>query len=412
MEGVLAFIAVLLVFLIVFGYRRNSGVYSEPLSIAGLASLLYKSPLLRDLREIDPEIKNAQLKKLLARKRFAISEFTTMDQRQCYGIIPIDQDSEAGFAAGLQVGKKSRYHQINGSEERLDDGVGSKKSLITRIKSKTSRFWWTVKEKLYYIIAFLLLGGLLSLIIYYRSGWHVSHFEAFMDSSGYGVRLTKTSLGVVVKLFWSNIDQSPSRFPYICHSSTLTNIHLEFRKLQPYHRLLLGSSYPQDSILVPTYMSPFSAIIPSLRRRHYLVALICFVSVLSEFLPICLANISFSPALTRQAYFTCTYISMIILILMVGSILVLIFRPRGKVRPLPRRPGMLASIAVYVASRGDSWEGTGLLDGLVGSEKMGTRERDEFVEAQGRLYAMGIVDGDGLRIDDNRRIKRLWSDAR
>jgi hypothetical protein len=226
MEGVLAFIAVLLVFLIIFGYRRTSGVYSEPLSIAGLASLLYKSPLLRDLREIDSEIKNAQLKKLLARKRFAISEFTTMDQRQCYGIIPIDQDSEAGFAAGLQVGKKSRYHQINGSEEILDDGGGSKKSLITRTKSKISRFWWTVKEKLYYIIAFLLLGGLLSLIIYYRSGWHVSNFEAFMDSSGYGVRLTKTSLGVVVKLFWSNIDQSPSRFPCICHSSTLTNTYI------------------------------------------------------------------------------------------------------------------------------------------------------------------------------------------
>ena len=79
---------------------------------------------------------------------------------------------------------------------------------------------------------------------------------------------------------------------------------------------------------------------------------------------------------------------------------------------LPRRPVMLASVAVYVASRGDSWEGTGLLDGLVGSEKMGTRERDEFVEAQGRLYAMGIVEGDGLRIDDDRRVKRLWSDDR
>jgi Fe2+ transport system protein FeoA len=43
---------------------------------------------------------------------------------------------------------------------------------------------------------------------------------------------------------------------------------------------------------------------------------------------------------------------------------------------------------------------------------MGTRERDEFVEAQGRLYAMGIVEGDGLRIDDDRRVKRLWSDDR
>jgi hypothetical protein len=73
---------------------------------------------------------------------------------------------------------------------------------------------------------------------------------------------------------------------------------------------------------------------------------------------------------------------------------------------------MLASVAVYVASGGDGWDGVGLLDGLVGTERMGTGERDGFVEAQGRLYAMGIVDRDGLRIDDDRRIKRLWSDNR
>ena len=29
------------------------------------------------------------------------------------------------------------------------------------------------------------------------------------------------------------------------------------------------------------------------------------------------------------------------------------------------------------------------------------------MEAQGRLYAMGIVEGDGLRIGDDRMIKRL-----
>jgi hypothetical protein len=225
MEGFLSFIAVLLVFLIIFGYRRTSGVYSEPLSIGGLASLLYKSPLLRDLREVDPEVKNNQLKKILARKRFALSEFTTMDQRQCYGIIPIDQDSEAGFGSGLEIGKKSRSKRINGSEERLNNPEGSKKNIITRTKSKISRFWWIVKEKLYYIIAFLLLSGLLGLIAYYRSGWHPTLFEAFMDSSGFGVRIMMTSLGVVVKLFWSNIDQSWSHFLCLCYffSYSLSN---------------------------------------------------------------------------------------------------------------------------------------------------------------------------------------------
>jgi hypothetical protein len=53
-----------------------------------------------------------------------------------------------------------------------------------------------------------------------------------------------------------------------------------------------------------------------------------------------------------------------------------------------------------------------LLDGVVESEKMGMRERDGFVKAQGRLYAMGIVEGDVLRIDDDRMIKRLLSDDR
>jgi hypothetical protein len=220
MEGFLSFIAVLLIFIIIFDYRRTSGVYSEPLSIAGLASLLYKSPLLRDLREIDPEIKNNQLKKILARKRFALSEFTTMDQRQCYGIIPIDPDSEAGSTSGLHIRKKSRYQQINGSEERLDHGGGM------RTKSKISRFWWTAKEKLYYVIVFLLLSGLLGLIAYYRSGGNPTSFEAFMDSSGFGARFLMTSLGVVVKLFWSNIDQSSSHFLYLCHSSTLANKYI------------------------------------------------------------------------------------------------------------------------------------------------------------------------------------------
>jgi hypothetical protein len=167
--------------------------------------------LLRDLREIDPEVKDNQLKKILAGKRFALSKFTTMDQRQCYGIVPIDPDSEAGFASGLHIEKQSCY-QRNGSEERLNDQGGAKKNIFLRTKSKISRFWRTVEEKLYYVVIFVLLGGLLGLITYYRSGGHDTPFEAFMDSSGFGARFMMTSLGVVVKLSWSNIDQSSCCF--------------------------------------------------------------------------------------------------------------------------------------------------------------------------------------------------------
>ena len=75
MEGLLAFVAVLLFFIIIFNYRRKSGVYSDPLSIAGLGALAYKSPILKDLNMIDSEVKNKELRKILAGKRFGISEF-------------------------------------------------------------------------------------------------------------------------------------------------------------------------------------------------------------------------------------------------------------------------------------------------------------------------------------------------
>jgi hypothetical protein len=214
-EGVLSFVAVLLVLIIIFNYRRTTGIHSEPLSIVGLASLFYKSPLLRSFKEIDSRIKNKDLKKLLEGKRFAISEFKTMDQMHCYGVVPLDGDSEAGFSSAHGLGKKSRYSLLNTSELTLANNQETSSPNTDEILGSTSRMtrlWWNVKEKLYYLAAFLVFAGLLTMIMYYffapYNQNHISAFEKYMDSQGSGVRFMMTALGVVVKLFWSNIDQS------------------------------------------------------------------------------------------------------------------------------------------------------------------------------------------------------------
>jgi Protein of unknown function (DUF3433) len=97
--------------------------------------------------------------------------------------------------------------------------------------------------------------------------------------------------------------------------------------MEPYRRLLIGFAKLEDSILVPTWASPFSALFPALRRRHFLIALISLVAILSEILPIALANTPFSAATTKEAYETCTFLAMAILILMLLSVVILIFRP-------------------------------------------------------------------------------------
>ncbi|KAL5329724.1 hypothetical protein ACEPPN_003239 [Leptodophora sp. 'Broadleaf-Isolate-01'] len=391
-QGILSFVAVLLILLLGFTFNRNSGVFSEPLSIVGLASLLYKSPALKDFREIDSLVRNKELKSILSGKRYALSEFTSTDRRPCYGLVDVNTDAETGFAAkATRSGNKGRYKLVVGSKSNIESN--SEEASIHSSRSRGAKVWWVIKEKLYYIAAFILLGGLLALISYYHWTSADTGFERFMDSQGFGVRFMMTGLGVAVKLFWSGIDQ-------------------DLRKLAPFSRLLHGSSHPNDSILVPIWTSPFTAIVPSLRRGHFFVALICFVSLLSEFLPICLANISFSPAITKKTYEVCNFISMGVLILMVGCILFLIGRPmRG--RPLPRSPATVASVGVYLAGRESEWVGEGhggLMDGLDGASLLERTERDDFVREKGVLYAMGVVDGDGLRIDDDRRINRLWAD--
>jgi hypothetical protein len=173
----------------------------------------------------------------------------------------------------------------------------------------------------------------------------------------------------------------------------------------------MGSVQPEDSLLVPVYMSPFSAILPSLRRRHFLVSVVCFASVLAEFLPICLGNIPYSTSLTFRAYVTCSILTMTILLFMMACIMVLILRPRKRVKPLPRKTDTLASVFCYIATTpGREGDAMGMLGKMRGLSKMGTSERNNFVTKGRGLYAMGVGEGGVLKVDCDERIKKLWLD--
>jgi hypothetical protein len=102
---------------------------------------------------------------------------------------------------------------------------------------------------------------------------------------------------------------------------------------------------------------------------------------------------------------------MIIILFMMVCLVVLILRPRRNIRPLPRRTDTLASVCCYVAAAESGEESTlNMLDRLSELSKKKTKERNDSVIERGGLYAMGILKGDGLRIDCDGRITRLWSD--
>jgi hypothetical protein len=209
MQGILSLVAALLFLLIIFSFRRNSGVYSEPLSIAGLGVLFYKSPFLDCLLALDSKISNKELKKSLERKRFALSWFVADDGTKSYGIIPLDAGSEEG---SILSERKPRKNGIASIKAVLNGRISTQKTsggqtIITGEPTGSS----ATKEKYLYIIAFPIFGGLLAMISYYHwtganAAGHSTAFETYMDSRGFGVRFMMAVVGVAVKLLWSWID--------------------------------------------------------------------------------------------------------------------------------------------------------------------------------------------------------------
>lgn len=214
MQGLLSAIAVLVFAMIISGFRRNSGVYSEPLSIAGLSTLLYKSPLLHILREIDSQASTSELGILLSGKRFALADFTTQDRIQCYGFVPVGLSWKS--SPMNETDEKRSYQSL--TTPKRDTFVASKGTL----KPFSISLWHFAKERLLHIATLLYLSGLLTLIAYYYKNSVENSFEHFMDSANFGIRFLWSSLGVIVQLIWGYIDASTSLLPISLQYNRLT----------------------------------------------------------------------------------------------------------------------------------------------------------------------------------------------
>ncbi|KAM3069557.1 hypothetical protein ACMFMF_008774 [Clarireedia jacksonii] len=238
------------------------------------------------------------------------------------------------------------------------------------------------------------------MICFYYHNSKDSGFERFMDSQGFAVRFLMTVIGAGTNLLWSKIDS-------------------DLRKLEPYTRLLSPlPAKPQDSILVPPYMSPYTALLPSLHRKNYLVALISSCSILSEFLPITLANIPYSSTEMHVAWYVCMYMAMGILSLMIFGTGVLIFLRPGRRsggegfginEEIWVKPCTIERKLRLIAPGGEAdCKREGFLRRMQGLAGLGREERDARVVAGGGRYGLGWGGDELVRVDEDERIVERW----
>jgi len=174
------------VILIVHMFRYSTGVFAEPSSIAGLATLFHHPDVIDDLRQARGASTASlpHLKRYLAKARYRLDFYRGQDGLEKYGIIPEHYKEQPAYFP-QKIGQVStRQVDYPVLEENINFGRRHFAGVLG-------------------LICFLLT--LLAIIVYYKLTYSNSGFERFMDSESFGAKFLFTAVGVLVKLYWGSI---------------------------------------------------------------------------------------------------------------------------------------------------------------------------------------------------------------
>lgn len=388
MQGILVLVPLLTLFLAVAIWSRKSGVYANPLSIAGIATLFQHSRLVDEFRNLDPHcafIDNKSLQMQLRGNRYRLRHFQHLDQSMDYGIerciAPITDCDDIATSP-----HDSRTTSHKNKKKKLTTGT------VTPVDAELQRSRKPRQDYLVHpatVTAFVLfVAGLLTLVVYYYSTGGDTGFERFMDSQTVGVTFMFTAIGVLIKMYWAVLDDN-------------------LRATHPY-RLLLHASWPssapraRESILASPPADPFLGLVYSLQRKAWLPSWLSLVAILTEPPIIALANIPFKAQATFEAYRVSTYVTMSLMLLGLLGVLNVLREERVSGEEAMR--GIEVARDRTVGSVMGLLCGSTILSDLRGLAEMGTEERDSVVMGWQKRYKMGDVLGvDGAErwgIDD------------
>ena len=212
-QGILAFIAVLTFALAIAILQRKSGVFANPLSIAGIATLFQDQRLVEDFRRINPYANSKEIRNSLRGNRYRLGTYSSFDENSYYGMtlvhsnpLPGDDDRRTSFG-----GKKYASVAVNPVDE-----------FPAQHEKKPSSRPWVHPVTVLSFALFVL--GLMILIIYYYFVGTDSGFERFMSSDAFGVSFLFTAIGVILKMYWTLLDDGKSLF--LCIAKVLLEMSL------------------------------------------------------------------------------------------------------------------------------------------------------------------------------------------
>ncbi|KAM7222499.1 Zonadhesin [Rhypophila decipiens] len=370
--GLIVAVILLLLIVLFLTSRWATGVHANPWNIAGIASLA-GNPAVRVRQNSEKAMKKA-----VSQKQYGLGYFTPPNgDREEYGIVLTDE-------SGRGLHEHDEGHDSDGLIDSAGGTVGGKRTnSANNLPLMPLRYPWRLA-----LIAFEL--GLLIFILYYHVYYVVTLNEQgkvfdhgrlweFINANTFGVRFVAAIVGVIIAFCWQSYFLSVSI-------------------MAPYQAMALRTQPPERSILLSPCTNPFSGLYSALKQRHPFLFATSLAAILSEFLPVFLANLFFSLSQTTRTATACASIASIILGL---SILVLVSSFFVKWPPMPVDPRSIAGMMYYVSlshmlagQQNGHDAGRSDFEGI--SELNGT-EREKRVREKGRRYFYGVLVGGSWR---------------
>jgi hypothetical protein len=264
LEVFLVFNCCLILALIFVKRNRPSGVYSNPWSIAAIASLLHHPDVLADFRRKDRKAPTKHSAETIE-SRYILASYRSIGGSYHYGLVrrkeqvlPLDEAPEPEKSADQPLPK----------------------SVKTRIDLGSLQQMWRPLQD---ICLGLILLTLLALITTYYLDLNHDAFNGFFNAESFGPRFLLTGLATIIDAQWKRLER-------------------EIRVMMPFRTLCRRNGRPESTILATTTLTPLTAIPAAVRRGDLFLSLIAFVASTSEVLAIAVAGIPLSPSSYFPAY--------------------------------------------------------------------------------------------------------------
>jgi hypothetical protein len=168
LQALLSYVAVMTLVIMFMVLGSQTGVSSDPSSIAGITALVHHPDLLADFRELGSDASSKEIKSRLAGKRYHLGSYQRSDGVWRYGIVPLDPSPQVG----------STYDSIPQPVPR------KRRSPL-------------VRSAMDLCFIFFILGVLGVVVAYFKDGSD-SGFNRFFNSNSFGPRFFMASAHVIL----------------------------------------------------------------------------------------------------------------------------------------------------------------------------------------------------------------------